>query len=70
MGRGVERGVDRERHWRGDGEEEGEEASCEHMEREGEVMRRQNQSKKAREQESEEEASSPFYSESGTPGCC
>ena len=36
----------------------------------GDGARGQSESKKAREQESEEGASSPFYSESGTPGCC
>ena len=36
----------------------------------GEGARGQSESKKAREQESVEGASSPFYSESGTPDCC
>jgi hypothetical protein len=33
-------------------------------------VRGQSGRKKARDQEREEGASSPFYSESGTPGCC
>ena len=72
MGRGGERIVDtvehRERRSRGV------EVGHEHVEREGreiwkegEGMRRQSVSRKARERGG---ASSPFYSESGTPGCC
>jgi hypothetical protein len=72
MGRGVERIVEtvehRERRSRGV------EVGHEHVEREGreiwkegEGMRRQSVSRKARERGG---ASSPFYSESGTPGCC
>ena len=36
----------------------------------GEEAREQSESKKAREQEGAKGASSPFYSESGIPGCC
>jgi hypothetical protein len=79
MGRGVQRVVEAEK------ENRGVEASHEHMEREQgrewgrwgwgvcEGTDQEQEGKKgtrAREQEKEEGASSPFYSGSGLPGCC
>jgi hypothetical protein len=51
--------------WRESERSRGVEASHEQEEREG-----LKESKSKREQESKERASSPFYSESGTPGYC
>ena len=45
--------------WRGKGEGKGKRTG-----------RRREEPKRVREQESEEGASSPFYSESGLPACC
>jgi hypothetical protein len=67
MGRGVERVGERGElretavsTWKGGGEETASE---------GEGTRGQRESRKARKQKRAEGASSPFYSESGTPGC-
>jgi hypothetical protein len=40
------------------------------MHREGKEGKGQEQKEKRRKQDSEEGARSPFYSESGIPGCC
>ena len=81
MGRGVERVVETEKS-RGRGrkrqrQRRGKEAGHDHMERGGKGNGERRDGEKGEEskrreekQESEEGASGPFHTESGTPGCC
>jgi hypothetical protein len=74
MGRGVERVVETEKGKERGAERREVEAAHEHMERVGRGMGVEETEgeggKRVRGQESEEGASSPFYNESGIPGCC